>query len=59
MTPSFKVGERVRVTMNADNEFRGRTGTVDQVSPDGWVQVSFDDEAVSHQFMVEELERID
>jgi hypothetical protein len=45
--------------MNADNEFRGRTGTVDQVSPDGWVQVSFDDEAVSHQFMVEELERID
>ena len=46
----MKRGERVRVELSADSEFQGRTGTVDADSLDGWVQVSFDDEAISHQF---------
>jgi hypothetical protein len=40
-------------------EYKGRTGTVDADSVDGVVQVSFDDEAVSHDFMVDELGLID
>jgi hypothetical protein len=51
-------GERVRVELSADSEIQGRTGTVDGDSLDGWVQVSLEDEAVSHQFKIEELERI-
>jgi membrane protein implicated in regulation of membrane protease activity len=56
---AMKRGERVRVELSADSEFQGRTGTVDADSLGGWVQVSLDDEAVSHQFKIEELERID
>jgi hypothetical protein len=40
-------------------EYKGRTGTADADSIDGVVQISFDDEAVSHEFMVEELGLID
>jgi hypothetical protein len=40
-------------------EYKGRTGTADADSIDGVVQISFDVEAVSHEFMVEELGLID
>jgi hypothetical protein len=54
-------GERVRVKLLAkvDKSFQGRTGTVDADSASGeTVLVSLDDEAVVHQFLAEDLERI-
>jgi len=57
----MKLGQRVRVKLLAkvDKEFQGRTGTVDTDSlPGEVVQVSFDDEAVAHQFLAEDLEII-
>jgi TIR domain len=57
----MKLGDRVRVKLQArvENEFRGKTGTIDaNVAPGGVVLVSFDDEAVAHQFLAEDLELI-
>lgn len=54
-------GERVRVKplANVDNWHRNRTGTVVADSAPGEaIQVEFDDEAVAHQFLAEDLERI-
>jgi hypothetical protein len=56
---AMRRGDRVRVKLQArvDNEFRGRTGTVDADSAPGEVVlVSFDDEAVAHQFLAEDLD---
>ena len=55
-------GERVRVKLLAkvDNWLRGKIGTVIADSAPGeTVQVEFDDEAVAHQFLAEDLERVD
>jgi hypothetical protein len=57
----LKRGDRVRVKLqaNVESEFRGRTGTVDADSALGEVVVvSFDDEAVAHQFLAEHLELV-
>jgi len=58
----MKRGEKVRVKLlakHADNEHKGRTGTVIQNAlPGETVQVEFDDEAVAHQFVAEDLECI-
>jgi hypothetical protein len=54
-------GDRVRVKplANVENWQRGRTGTVAADSAPGEVVlVDFDDEAVTHQFLAEDLERI-
>jgi len=56
---AMKHGDRVRVKLqaNVENEFRGRTGMVDADSTPGEVVlVSFDDEAVVHQFLAEDLD---
>jgi hypothetical protein len=58
---AMKRGDPVRVKLQAraENEFRGKTGTVDADSAlGGVVLVSFDDEAVAHQFLAEDLEVI-
>ena len=57
----LKRGNRVRVKPQArvENEFRGKTGTVDADSAVGEVVlVSFNEEAVAHQFLAEDLELI-
>jgi hypothetical protein len=58
----MKRGEHVRVKMlptNADNQFRGREGIVIQDNARGEVViVEFEDEAIAHQFIEEDLERI-
>ena len=57
----MKRGDRARVKLQArvENEFRGKTGTVDADSAPGEVViVSFDGEAVAHQFLAEDLELI-
>jgi hypothetical protein len=58
----MKRGEKVRVKLLAkvDKWHQGKTGTVDADSAPGEVVlVSLDDEAVVHQFLAEDLERID
>jgi len=55
-------GDRVRVQLltNVENWMRGKTGIVIADSVPGEVLlVEFDDEAVTHQFLAEELELID
>lgn len=57
----MKTGNKVRVKLLAkvDREFQGRLGTVIQDSEPGEVVVvEFDDEAVAHQFLAEDLERL-
>lgn len=54
-------GDRVRVKLlaNVENQFRGRNGVVVADSAPGEVVlVECDDEAVAHQFLAEDLERI-
>jgi hypothetical protein len=56
-----KRGDRVRVKLlaNVETWFRGRTATVVADSAPGEVVlVEFDDEAVAHHFVTEDLERI-
>jgi hypothetical protein len=50
----MRLGQDVRV-INRQSEFYGKTGTVDSETRDGWVLVSFHDEAVPHPFRAEEL----
>jgi hypothetical protein len=54
-----KVMKRNQHVIVKSGEYKGRTGTVDADSIDGVVQISFDDEAISHEFMVDELRLID
>ncbi len=57
----MKRSDRVRVKLlaNVENWFRGRNGTVlADSAPGEVVLVEFDDEAVTHQFLAEDLERI-
>jgi hypothetical protein len=51
----MKVRDAVRV-IDEHSEFRGRTGTVDDITLDGWVKVSLDDEAIQQSFTVQQLE---
>lgn len=60
----MKRGDKVRVKpfANVDHEFRGRYGTVtaaDTTSGHGMISVEFDDEAVTHDFMAEDLEQME
>jgi hypothetical protein len=58
----MRCGERVRVKplANVDPWHRNRTGTVIADSAPGEaIQVEFDDEAIAHQFLAEDLEPID
>ena len=50
---------RVKLLANVENWLRGRTGTViADFGPGEAVLVEFDDEVVTHQFLVEDLEPI-
>lgn len=56
----MKQGQRVRLKLlatNTDSEFRGLKGTVVyDNAPGELVRVRFDDEALTHQFLEEDLE---